>query len=173
MSTPFAIEPSQSKSYFEISRPLSIFEEMDRMFEKLENRAFGLFRERGAYDGLAMKDWFQAESDLFRPTPVEVEEKEKELVVRVQVPGFEAKELSLRAEPQNLTVYGKVEKKAEPDAKAKQHYSEFSSQEVFRSIFLPVIVNSDNATAKLDKGVLTVTLPKAAPPRLVEVKVAS
>jgi HSP20 family protein len=173
MSTTLTKEPAETKSYFEVSRPFSIFEEMDRMFEKLEKRAFNLFRERGAYDGLAMNDWFQAEAQLFKSTPVEIEEKEKELVVRVEVPGFQAKELSVRAEPQNVTVYGKVENKTEPDDKSKRHYSEFSGREAFRSIWLPVTVNADNATATLDKGVLTITLSKVAPPRLVEVKAAS
>lgn len=172
MSTALANQPTKPAD-LKVARPLSIFEEMDRLMEKVEQRAFELFKGRGSGDGFDMSDWFRAESELVKATPIEVEEKDNEVIVRAEVPGFEAKELSIRAEPQSLSIYGKLERKTEADQGKKQHYSEISTNEVFRNISLPININPDKAIARLDKGVLEITLPKAAPPKLVEVKAAN
>lgn len=155
-----------------IARPLSIFEEMDRLMEKIQNRAFGLFQQRGSAPGFTLDDWFQAESELVKTAPIEIEEKDSEVIVKAEVPGFDAKELSIRAEPGGLCIYGKSEKKTESDKKGNRHYSEISSSEVCRRVSLPINVNPEKASAHLDKGVLEIKLPKAAPPRLVEIKTA-
>jgi HSP20 family protein len=154
-------------------RPLSIFEEMDQMMEKIEKRAFGLFQERGSRDGTSLDDWFRAEAELVRVAPVEIEERDNEVIVRAEVPGFEAKELSVRADPYGLCIYGKSEQKTEADKKGHRHYSEISSNEVCRHVGLPTNINPDKASASLDKGLLEIKLPKAAPPKLVEIKTAA
>lgn len=170
MSNSLVNQSIPTGSNIKIARPLSIFEEMDRLMQKIENRAFSLFQERGSTDGFALNDWFRAESEMVKAAPIEMEEKDNEVIVRAEVPGFETKELSIRADAQNLSIYGKVEKKTEPTK--KQHYSEISTNEVFRNISLPVNVDPDKATARLDKGVLEIRLPKAAAPKLVEIKPA-
>lgn len=173
MSTAFIKEPGQTALNTEITYPLSIFEEMDHLMQKIEKRAFSFFEERGYVDGFALDDWFRAESELVKATPIAVAEKDNEVIVRAEVPGFEAKELSVRAEPRYVSIYGKVEKKTEAGTTPKNHYNELSSNEVYRHIPLPVNVNAEQATAQLLNGVLEVTLPKAAPPRLIEVKTAA
>lgn len=172
MSTSLVNQSIPTGSNIKIARPLSIFEEMDRLMQKIENRAFSLFQERGYNDGFALNDWFRAESELVKAAPIEMEEKSNEVIIRAEVPGFEAKELSIRTDAQNLSIYGKIEKKTEADPTKKQRYSEISINEVFRNISLPVNVDPNKATARLDKGVLEIKLPKAAAPKLVEIKTA-
>lgn len=156
--------------------PLSIFEEMDRLAQDIQKRAFSFFEERGGSHGFDHSDWFRAESELLRPMPIEVAEHEKEVVVRAEVPGFDAKELSVTVEPFGVRVYGKTEKREKEcrtDEKAGlRHYTEISSNEVLREIALPTAVNPEQAAARLEKGVLEIRLPRAAPPKLIDVKTA-
>ncbi len=172
MATALVNQKAQGKGQLSIARPSSIFEEMDQMMRRIEERAFNLFEQRGGGDGFALSDWFRAEHELVKAMPIQVEETENEVVVHAEVPGFEAKELTIRAESGSLSVFGKAEQKAESEKGAKKCYSEISSREVYREISLPSRVNPDKATAHLEKGVLEIHLAKAAPPRTVEIKVA-
>jgi len=173
MSTELAKEPVASSSNTDVGRSVSVFDEMDRIMERIERRAFNLFKERGSTSNSAIDDWFRAESELLKPARVEIKEKEDEVIVRAQVPGFEAKELSVHAEPNRICIYGKSEKKTESDKKGDSHDSEMSSSEVCRYVSLPTNVNPEKASASLDKGVLEIRLPKTSAPKLVEVKVVS
>ena len=173
MSTALEKETAPSTITAGMPQPLSIFEEMERMMKKIEDRAFSLFKERGSVGGSPLEDWFRAESELVKTAPVEVEEQDHEIVVRAEVPGFEVKELSVKVEPYDLCIYGKSEKKTETNKKEKHYYSEISSSEVCRHISLPAAVDPDKASASLDKGVLEVKLPKAAPAKLIDVKKAA
>jgi len=170
MATALVNQKAESKKQLSMTQPISIFEEMDRLMRRVEERAFRLFEERGGGDGFALSDWLGAEHELVKAMPIQVEETEKEVVVRAEIPGFEAKELTIQAETDCLSVFGKVEKKTESEKGAKQHYSEISCNEVYREISLPAHVNPEKATAHLEKGVLEIHLAKAAPARVVEIK---
>ncbi|MHB1699919.1 MAG: Hsp20 family protein [Acidobacteriaceae bacterium] len=172
MSTAIAKQPTTETSSINIVRPSSIFDDMNRLMERIEKRAFSLFENRGGANGSAFDDWFRAESELVKAAPVEIEEKDRDVIVRAEVPGFEAKELSIQAERDGLSIYGKSEKKKEAEHKGKRYYSEISSSEICRHISLPSNVDPDKVTATLDKGILEIKLPKASAPKLVEVKAA-
>ena len=177
MSTMLAKEAPEEAPQPRLMAPLSIFEEMDRLAAEIEKRAFNLFEERGCGDGLALRDWFRAESEFVHPTPIEVKENEKEIVIQAEVPGFELKELSISAEPYSVRIYGKSEKreqeKQEENKRTSRHYSEIRGTEVLRQVSLPTAINPENATARLEKGVLEIHLPKASPPKLIEIKSAA
>ena len=175
MSTMITKEETQITPTREMKAPLCIFEEMDQLFSGIEQRAFELFQSRGAIPGWELDDWLRAEAEILRPVRVDVEEKEKELVVRAEMPGFDPKEVTVTSDPYRLRLYGKSERRTkepqkEESAKSTILRNEISSNEVLREIDLPVRINPDAATAHLEKGVLEVRLPKAAPPKLIEVK---
>lgn len=172
MATALVNQKAQGKGQIAIARPASIFEEMDQLMRRIEERAFNLFQQRGGGDGFALSDWFRAEHEMVKAMPIRVEETDNEVVLHAEVPGFDAKELTIRAEPNSISIYGKVEKKAESEKGAKERYSEISCNEVYREILLPAHVNPDKATAHLEKGVLEVRLAKAAKPKMIEIKAA-
>ncbi len=177
MSTMLAKEAPEKTPRPRLMAPLSIFEEMDRLAADIEKRAFSLFEQRGGGDGFALDDWFRAESEFVHPTPIEIKENEKEVVIQAEVPGFELKELSISAEPYSVCIYGKSEKREQEKKEEKkgtlQHYSEIRGTEILRQVSLPAAINPENATARLEKGVLEIRLPKASPPKLIEIKSAA
>lgn len=91
---------------------------------------------------------------------VDVSEDEKEVTVKAELPGLEAKDVELTLESGVLTIRG--EKKFEGEEKKENyHRIERSYGSFVRAVPLPREVKSDKVKAKFDKGVLTVTMPKA------------
>jgi len=91
--------------------------------------------------------------------PLDVKEDEKDIVLEVDLPGFDEKDI-------NLTIYDGVlslrgEKKSEHNSERENYLIMERSHGCFqRSIWLPDTIDEDKVEARFDKGVLTVTLPK-------------
>ena len=90
----------------------------------------------------------------------EVEETEKEIVVRVEVPGMEKEDCLITIEGNMLYLSG--EKRYERETHdSTYHVMERAYGAFQRSIPLPRNVDIDRAEASYKNGVLTVRLPKA------------
>lgn len=90
----------------------------------------------------------------------EVEETEKEIVVRVEVPGMEKEDCRITIEGNMLYLSG--EKRYERETHdSTYHVMERAYGSFQRSIPLPRNVDIDKAEARYKNGVLTVRLPKA------------
>jgi len=81
----------------------------------------------------------------------DVEDKENEIVVKAEVPGFEANEIDVQLNNGYLTI--KAEKKEKKD-------EEESYRSYRRTVTLPCGVKEDKATATCRNGVLELHLPK-------------
>lgn len=98
-------------------------------------------------------------------TGLELEEKEKEVVVRAELPGFEAKEVEATVKGETLTI------KAAREVAGKEG-EEKETVRVCKSVTLPVGVEAEKAEAFYRNGVLEVKVPKVpeAMGRRIEVK---
>jgi HSP20 family protein len=97
-------------------------------------------------------------------------ETEKELVVELDVPGYDEKELALEVSDHTLTVTG--ERLEEKEEKEKTfHLHERLEKHFQRSFTLPVDADVDAMKATFETGVLKVHVPKleAAKPRKIEI----
>jgi HSP20 family protein len=129
------------------------------MQNRIARRAHELFASSGFPPGHDMEDWPFAESQLIDKMPVELSETDKELTVTAGLPGFTEKDVEIKVEPRRLFITGKREEKSENKQKGQTVYSE-RSNEVFRTIALPVEVDPDKVKATLSKGELEITMPK-------------
>jgi HSP20 family protein len=90
-----------------------------------------------------------------------MQETDDEVIATMEVPGLDGDDLDVRLSPESLIVRG--EKREEKEAKRKgyelveRHYGSF-----VRSVPLPPGLDLDRADARVKRGVLTVTIPKAA-----------
>jgi HSP20 family protein len=92
---------------------------------------------------------------------MDVTETDGEIRVSTELPGVEEKDIDISLANGVLRIRG--EKKAEKEEKDEgRRYVERSYGVFERSLQLPGEVDADRAAAKLEKGVLTVTLPKTA-----------
>ena len=137
---------------------LSLQQEIDRLFDDF-TRGFPAF---GAGIGHAMA-----------PT-MDVVETDKEIEITAELPGLEDKDVQINVADNILTIRG--EKKAGKEEKDRNYRLVERSYGAFeRSLELPRGVNLDAIKASIDKGVLTVTVPRPAPAQVkkVEVKTAA
>ena len=98
-------------------------------------------------------------------------ETEKEVVVELDVPGFEEKELSLEVIDHTLKVKG--EHRIAKEEKEKTFYLHERVEKHFERRFtLPPEVDVEHVEAKFGTGVLEVRIPKIeqAKPRRIEIK---
>ncbi|SRR5208337_1724572 len=140
--------------------PESMFlRKMDEIENRIARRAYELFASSGFTDGHDLEDWLLAESELFGRMPVEVTQTDKEVMVKVGVPGFAEKDIEIRTEPRRLLISAIREEKSENKKKGETVYSE-SSDQLFRALDLPAEVDPAKIKTTLGKGELEITLPK-------------
>lgn len=90
---------------------------------------------------------------------ISVSDSGDNVLVRAEVPGLESKDVEISVEGNILTLRG--EKREEiRDEKENFFYHERSFGSFIRRIELPCHVNSEKAEAHLEKGILSLTLPK-------------
>ena len=99
---------------------------------------------------------------------LDMEEAEKEFVIRAELPGFDPKEIEVTLTGDVLTI--EAARKEEPEVKEKEEKKE--RRYVKRSVTLPTEVEVEKMEAVYRNGVLEIHLPKTpeAAPRRIEVK---
>jgi HSP20 family protein len=119
-------------------------------------------------------DRFFAPWPLLAETPweeisagLEVVDREKEVLVRVEVPGFEPGELVVEVTGNVLTIRGEHKEKEEKKEAAERPY-----YRLMRSLMLPVGIDVEKVEVTCKNGLLEVILPKKpeAMTRRIEVK---
>lgn len=143
--------------------------EMDRLFDRFSG-GFGMPSFRRMFD---WESPFQGSSFSVSAPAVDVSEDEKAYKICAELPGLEAKDIDIQINNDMLTIKG--EKRQEQERKDQNfHMTERSYGSFQRSFALPDGVDRDKITADLQKGVLTLTLPKSAeaqkPAKKIEVK---
>lgn len=93
--------------------------------------------------------------------PLNIYEEPDRLILTAELPGVKAEDLDLSIEGDTLTLQGKRENRQnEPDI--SYHRREIESGSFSRAITLPVKVDAERVAAKLNNGVLTISLMKAS-----------
>jgi HSP20 family protein len=102
--------------------------------------------------------------------PVDIYEDEHTIVVKMEVPGIDEKDIDVRIESNTLTVHGerKIEKEEKEDnfRRIERQYGSFT-----RSFTLPSSVDTGQVSANYDKGVLKISLAKKAEAKPKQIKV--
>ncbi len=131
--------------------PMAVMRDMDRLFEDFRSEwenAF-MYPKGGAID-------------VVRQPLVDLADNGREYTVKAEVPGVNKEDLNIEVSEDTIEISAesKEERKEEKSGyiRRERRYASF-----YRSIPLPEDVLPDKVSADLKEGVLTVTLPKAAP----------
>jgi HSP20 family protein len=119
---------------------LAPLERMRSSFERLVDRMFG--REMTPFGG---------DVEEVRLWDFDVEDTDKEVVVRAEIPGFSRDEIDISLGDNMLTI--KAEKREKSDG--QESYRNF-----YRSVSLPAGADAEYAQASYQDGVLELHLPK-------------
>jgi HSP20 family protein len=135
-----------------------------REFSTLQDRMNRLFREthtEGADQSLTTSNFAPA---------VDVYEDEHDVVLKIEVPGIDEKDIDVRIENNTLTVHGErkidKEEKEENYRRVERHYGSFT-----RTFNLPTTVDTEHVSATYNKGVLNISLPKKAEAKPKQIKI--
>jgi len=121
---------------------------------------------RGLDEGAALSGGFVPAVDIY-------EDAEK-VVLKLEVPGVEEKDLDVRVEKNTLTVKG--ERKLESEEKQENfHRIERRYGSFYRAFTLPTTVDTESIDAKYNAGVLKLELKKKAEaqPKQIKINVAA
>jgi HSP20 family protein len=135
----------------------SLRDEFDRLFDQF-GRNLAQFPTSRRLPEAAPLWRFEAALGTSAPA-IELTEKEQAFEITAELPGMEAGDVDVSVSGGMLTIQG--EKKEEKETKEKNYYfSERRYGSFQRAFQLPDGVDADKISAKLEKGVLSVTLPK-------------
>jgi HSP20 family protein len=128
----------------------------------LQNRVNSLFREMNEGDTPLTNASFVPAVDIY--------EDPKKVVLKLEVPGMEEKDLDIRVENHTLTVKG--ERKFEEDEKEENfHRIERRYGAFFRAFTLPSTVDTENVQASYNAGILKLELSKKPEAQPKQIKV--
>ena len=117
-------------------------QDMDRLFDRIAISKWDDFPTLG--------DWSPS---------MDISETKDSLVVKVEVPGMDQKDIRVSLQENLLTITG--EKKQEKEEKDERYHRMERSYGAFtRGVRLPVGVDGGKVSAAFKNGLLTVTLPK-------------
>ena len=135
-------------------------DEMDQLFDTF----FGSSRLSEWGSGGAAAGW---------APEIEVLEGDKEITVRAELPGLDAKDVDVSISGNRLTLSGEKKESTE-DRKGGYYHSERRYGYFHRTIELPAGTKAEQVSAEVDKGVLTLKIPKtqAAGAQRIPIKTA-
>jgi HSP20 family protein len=120
--------------------------QLSRLFDDTFDRFFGA---AGNGDGLAA-----------RSPALDVSEHERGYTVKLEVPGVSKEDIKVSIEGRQVSVQAQTQRSDEKKDGERVVYRERSVSSYARTFTLPAEVDQAEAGAKLDNGVLTLTLPK-------------
>lgn len=130
--------------------PFSLLRDLDRFFEQGSPRTAG---------------WAPR---------IDVFDREKELVIRMEIPGVGADEIDITVEDRTLTISGTRSFEEEKEGRG-YHRREIFTGTFKRTLVLPDELNREDISARSVNGILEVVVPRRPEvlPRKVKIDVAS
>lgn len=140
--------------------PFSLFQEMDRMFDNLwrnfDDSLFWPFRRR-RYEPIKWE-----EMPVFRTPLSNIIENENGYAITAELPGLDKGDIEITFQDGLIEIKGE-QKREEKEEKEGYIRREYRSSTYYRAFNLPENIDDELIDANLDKGILTVKIPKKEP----------
>jgi HSP20 family protein len=135
--------------------PLDLWRAFDDVFERF----------RSDFEHLLFPSYWDRALALLPETrvpAVDLEDREKDYLLKAEMPGFKKEDIEIEVKEDSVEVTGKVGWKY--DEKEQAYVcKERACESFYRMVQLPEEIKVDEVTADLADGVLEITLPKKAP----------
>ena len=156
------IEPR--KRAIDVRRTAPLTRSMEEFFENFPPR-----RWMETFEPFGWK--WPTEVDYERAFRLDLVDRDKELIVRAELPGVEKDDVDVTISGDRLLIEAEREFE-EKDEREDFYRHELGYGRLMRTVALPVEVDPENIHAELKEGILTVTLPKIRVAERHTVKVA-
>ncbi len=101
---------------------------------------------------------------------IDIVETEKEIIATAEMPGLDKGDIDINLTDDRLEISAEI--KHEEEKKEKDYiYKERRSGNYYRSISLPSAIDSDNAKASYNNGILEIKMPKIEIKKKTSVKI--
>jgi HSP20 family protein len=128
--------------------PRPVFGDVERLFDEFFGRRWPR--------PLA---WERSLAELPSVPSVDVIDRDDEVVVRAEVPGYRKEDIEVSVSDSSLTIKGEM-KTEEKEEKGDYYRCEISRGAFSRTVSLPAPVDDAKAKASMKDGVIELTLPK-------------
>jgi HSP20 family protein len=132
------------------------FREMQNMQDRIDSMfggAFGRFSQSPRFGDIF-------DSSGFTPK-IDIREEDDRIIIKIDLPGADTSNVDVTCEEQELTISGTIDKLQEDSQGGSLLRRERRSGHFSRTITLPAPVQAEKVESKIDKGVMTITIPKA------------
>lgn len=133
-------------------RPRAMDDQFGRLVENVFEEMLAPFTR-----GTALSQW-PAEGAV--SPRLNVSESDKAFEVQAELPGVKKEDVKVAIEHQRVTIEGESRREQEQRAGENLLYTERGASKFMRSFMLPVEVDEAGAEARMENGILTLTLPK-------------
>lgn len=105
--------------------------------------------------------------------PIDLRETDNEYVIRAELPGVQPENVQLQVQDNTLQISGEVKQEQQEEGRGQWVLRERRYGRFQRTLTLPTPVQSNQANAEFENGILTVTLPKAEAARAKSIPIRS
>jgi len=147
---------TQMATALPVKKTETIFDELNDMHDRIMKRAFEIFDGNGHALGKDLEDWLRAERELVWKPAIEIQERDKEILLRIATPGVDPKDIDIEVTPEDILVKAEIHHEHNEE-KGKVHVCEFTSGSLFRSVHLPKKIDPDKVKAEFKNGILSLT----------------
>ncbi|MFX1376314.1 MAG: Hsp20/alpha crystallin family protein [Promethearchaeota archaeon] len=145
--------------------PFSLFQQMDRLFDDLNRNFF--------------EDWYwpfrgrrrqplsliiSENEPIFRTPLANINEDNENFIISAELPGLDKGDIEITLQEGKLEIKGEIKEEKKEEKEGKLVRREYRSSSYYRAFSLPENIDNDKVDANLDKGVLTIKIPKVEPP---------
>src|SRR5690349_25091343 len=114
-----------------VKKTKSIFNEIERMQNRIMRRAYEIFDMNGNVFGKDIDDWLQAERELIWKPSIELKEKDNEFRLEIAVPGVDPKDINIEVTSDDILVTANLQHEHK-EKKGQVYACEFASGDLFR-----------------------------------------
>jgi HSP20 family molecular chaperone IbpA len=114
-----------------VRKPKTIVDEIEKMQDRVMQRAFDIFTMNGRTFGREIDGWLQAERELVWTPSIELQEKDNEFRLEIAVPGVDPKDIDIEVTSQDILVKAAVEHEHK-EKKGQVYACEFATGKLFQ-----------------------------------------
>jgi HSP20 family protein len=151
-----AKKPRTQLTEFPLASRFTPLDEVERLFDRLMPRSW---MRPMTWNWPLWGNNIEEQFQNIRVPQMDVIDRDKEILIRVEVPGVEKKEIDISVTDNALSIKGNTRREVSEE-KDDYYRCEISQGNFSRSITLPSGVDSSKISASLKDGVLEVNLPK-------------
>ncbi len=140
-------------------RPLSIFRDVDRFFDDIDRFFIDFWKPSRFWNFEPFTLSLLDKDNFFRTPLTNIVDEGDHFSITAELPGLEKGDIEISVRNGALEIKGEQKNEIE-DKKEGYLRREYSSSSYYRNFKLPENIDEDKIEAKLEKGILKLSLPK-------------